>query len=249
VSQRVLLHLVLHLGLSTVVTAPAWRPGACHAHAHATFMTKESQGPIEDMGDASTDEELYAWTMRREAVASCLIEDIFHLRPNPAKSESPRLALAIFCDTLFIDYDFGWLGRVPCRSVKIAGMVIGIKDYESKRIYTSTAPLSSSLSILIYTRNTSQLTTTQESSNVTIRISLHPSVPRNERIERSKGLIIHPSPHQWRTLGDPSPLLVASAGEGRYTSPSSQSVSVVPTTVISTVRNLTLTVTSIMQIL
>ena len=187
---------VLHLGVSTAVTTPAWRPGACQTHAHATSMIKASQGPIKDGSDASTDEELYAWTMRREAVASCLIEDIFHLRPHPTKSESPRLALAIFCDTSFVDYDFGWLGRVPCRSVKIAGMVIGIKDYESKRIYTSTAPLPSSLSILIYTRNASQLMTTPESLNATIRISLHPSVPRNERIEHSEGSIIHLSLHQ-----------------------------------------------------
>jgi len=187
---------VLHLGLSTAVTAPAWRPGACHTHAHATSMIKASRGPVKNGSDASTDEELYAWTMRREAVAPCLTEDIFHLRPNPAKSESPRLALAIFCDTLFIDYDFGWLGRVPCRSVKIAGMVIGIKDYENKRIYTSTTPHSSILSILIYVRNGSQSTTTRESSNATIRISLHHSVPRNEKIEHSKGSTTHPSLHQ-----------------------------------------------------
>lgn len=96
------------------------------------------------------DEELYAWTMRREAVASCLIEDVLHLRPNPAKSESPGPAFVILCDVLSIDYDFNWLGRVPCRSVKIAGMVIGIKDYESKRIYTSTAPFHSSFFVLIY---------------------------------------------------------------------------------------------------
>jgi len=187
---------VLHLGLSTVVTAPAWRPGACHTHVHATSMIKASQGPIKDGSETSTDEELYAWTMRREAVAPCLTEDIFHLRPNPAKGESSRLALAIFCDTLFVDYDFGWLGRVPCRSVKIAGMVVGIKGYDSKRIYTSTAPHPSTLSILIYVRNTSQLTTTRELLNATIRISLHPSAPRNERIEHFEDSITHPSLHQ-----------------------------------------------------
>lgn len=142
------------------------------------------------------DEVLYAWTMRREAVASCLIEDIFHLRPNPAKSEPPRLALAIFCDTSCIDYDFNWLGRVPCRSVKIAGMVIGIKDYENKRIYMSMAPLSFGLIISAHMRNTSQLTTIRGLLNATIRTSLHPSAPRNGKIEHSKDLIIHPSLHQ-----------------------------------------------------
>jgi len=103
-------------------------------------MTEALQEPTRISSGSPTDEELYAWTMRKEAVVSCLVEDVFHLKPNSAKSESPGLALAIFCDTSSIDYDFNWLGRVPCRSVKIAGMVIGIKDYESKRIYTSTAP-------------------------------------------------------------------------------------------------------------
>ena len=107
-------------------------------------MIRASQGPIKSGGDLPTDEELYAWTMRREAVASCMIEDIFHLRQNTAKSESTGLILAIFCDKAFVGNDFNWLGRVPCRSVKIAGMVVGIKGYESKRIYTSTmvSPLS-----------------------------------------------------------------------------------------------------------
>jgi len=107
-------------------------------------MIRASQGPIKSGSDFPTDEELYAWTMRREAVASCLVEDIFHLRQNLAKSESPGLILVIFCDKASVGNDFNWLGRVPCRSVKIAGMVIGIKDYESKRIYTGTivSPLS-----------------------------------------------------------------------------------------------------------
>lgn len=100
-------------------------------------MTKELQEPTKTEGDSLADEELYAWTMRREAVASCLIEDISHLRQNPAKSESSGLTSTVFRDMSSVDYDFNWLGRVPCRSVKIAGMVIGIKDYESKRIYTS----------------------------------------------------------------------------------------------------------------
>ena len=158
-------------------------------------MTKVLQGPIKNQGDSSTDEELYAWTMRREAVASCLIEDVFYLRPNPAKSESSGLVLAISCDILSADYDFNWLGRVPCRSVRIAGMVVGIKDYESKRIYTSMTPCCQLL-YLTYMRTTLQSTIIRGSLNATIRIWLHPSVPRNERTEHSKGSITHPSLHQ-----------------------------------------------------
>ena len=67
-------------------------------YTHTTPMIRASQGPIKSGSDFPTDEELYAWTMRREAIASCLIEDIFHLRQSPAKSESPGLVLAIFCN-------------------------------------------------------------------------------------------------------------------------------------------------------
>ena len=115
-------------------------------------MIRASQVPIKSGSDIPTDEELYAWTMRGEAVAPCLIEDIFHLRQSPAKSESPGLVLVISCDKPSLGHDFNWLGRVPCRSVRIAGMVVGIKDYESKRIYTSAIVLSFTLSIMIYIR-------------------------------------------------------------------------------------------------
>ena len=35
------------------------------------------------------------------------------------------------------DHDFFWLGRVPCRSVKLVGMVVGVIIYEKRIIYTS----------------------------------------------------------------------------------------------------------------
>ena len=38
---------------------------------------------------------------------------------------------------LCLDYDFFWLGRVPCRSVKLVGMVVGVIVYEKRIIYTS----------------------------------------------------------------------------------------------------------------
>lgn len=50
------------------------------------------------------------------------------------------MVFAISRNIFSVDYDFNWLGRVPCRSVRISGMVVGIKDYESKRIYTSAVP-------------------------------------------------------------------------------------------------------------
>ena len=116
-------------------------------------------------------------------------------------------------------------------------MIIGIKDYESKRIYTSMASLSSSLSTLTYPCNASKLTITREPSSVTTKILLRPSVPRSERIEHSEDSITHLFPHQWHMLDDPLPLLVISTGEGRHTSSLSRSVN---TTVISSLSSETL---------
>lgn len=33
-------------------------------------------------------------------------------------------------------YDFYWLGHVPCRIVKLVGLVVGIQIYEKKILYT-----------------------------------------------------------------------------------------------------------------
>lgn len=39
--------------------------------------------------------------------------------------------------TITTDLDFYWLGRVPCRSFKLVGTIVGIADYEARRVYTS----------------------------------------------------------------------------------------------------------------
>lgn len=50
-----------------------------------------------------------------------------------------------FQDTIFyqpsfdgsrVDLDFYWLGKFPCRTFKLVGTVVGIDDYEARRIYT-----------------------------------------------------------------------------------------------------------------
>jgi len=87
VGQRVPLFLVF-LILGCQLRLQFQPEDLAHAsHTRAAHMTKALQEHIKIGDDSPTDEELYAWTMRREAIASCLIEDVFHLRPNSAKSE------------------------------------------------------------------------------------------------------------------------------------------------------------------
>ncbi|KAH0582043.1 hypothetical protein H2248_011703 [Termitomyces sp. 'cryptogamus'] len=63
--------------------------------------------------------ELWKWTLTREAIASCFVNDVFVMRENATK-----------------EVDFYWLGRVPCRSVRIAGLLVGIQVYEKRIRYT-----------------------------------------------------------------------------------------------------------------
>lgn len=37
--------------------------------------------------------------------------------------------------------DFFWLGRVPCRTVRIVGLVVGMKEYEKRIVYTGISVL------------------------------------------------------------------------------------------------------------
>lgn len=42
------------------------------------------------------------------------------------------------CDVLTsIGADFYWLGRVPCRTVSLIGLVVGLQVFESKILYSS----------------------------------------------------------------------------------------------------------------
>lgn len=38
--------------------------------------------------------------------------------------------------TMTQEADFFWLGHVPCRTVRIIGLLVGIKTYEKRIVYT-----------------------------------------------------------------------------------------------------------------
>ncbi|TFK32015.1 hypothetical protein BDQ12DRAFT_617837 [Crucibulum laeve] len=67
-----------------------------------------------------TTQELWAWTLTPDAVAPCSLRDVLQMKENDTEDNS----------------DFFWLGRVPCRTVKVVGMVIGVQAYEKRVIYS-----------------------------------------------------------------------------------------------------------------
>ncbi|KAJ7498499.1 hypothetical protein FB451DRAFT_1087 [Mycena latifolia] len=62
---------------------------------------------------------IWQWTLTPEAIASCFAKDVLDMRESGVK-----------------DAEFFWLGRVPCRSVKLAGLVVGVQVYETRIVYS-----------------------------------------------------------------------------------------------------------------
>ncbi|RDB27602.1 hypothetical protein Hypma_003827 [Hypsizygus marmoreus] len=68
---------------------------------------------------APTTSELWKWTLTHDAVASCFVQDIFEMKENAGK-----------------ETDFFWLERVPCRTARIIGLIVGVQIYEKRIRYT-----------------------------------------------------------------------------------------------------------------
>ncbi|KAH8103097.1 hypothetical protein BXZ70DRAFT_889668 [Cristinia sonorae] len=64
-------------------------------------------------------QELWRWTMTPAAVSSCFVKDAFEMRECEDK-----------------DDEFFWLGRVPCRYVRVVGLLVGVQVYEKRTVYS-----------------------------------------------------------------------------------------------------------------
>ncbi|KAI0947860.1 hypothetical protein AcW1_009511 [Taiwanofungus camphoratus] len=63
--------------------------------------------------------EVWKWTLTRDAVAPCFSKDVFEMRESGVK-----------------EAEFFWLGRVPCRTVLLVGILVGVQVYEQRTIYS-----------------------------------------------------------------------------------------------------------------
>ncbi|KAK7032727.1 Stn1 domain-containing protein [Favolaschia claudopus] len=61
---------------------------------------------------------IWNWTLTPEAIAPCFARDVLDMAESGVR-----------------DAEFFWLGRIPCRSVKLVGLVVGIQAYESRIVY------------------------------------------------------------------------------------------------------------------
>ncbi|KAG1741745.1 hypothetical protein EDD22DRAFT_851671 [Suillus occidentalis] len=83
--------------------------------AHPTTNSNEqgSSNPSE--------RDIYIWTITDTAVAKCFARDAFSMKDN---------------NSIGPNFDFYWLGHVPCRSVHIVGVVVGIDVTDRWTVYT-----------------------------------------------------------------------------------------------------------------
>ncbi|KAF8155771.1 hypothetical protein B0H34DRAFT_798891 [Crassisporium funariophilum] len=63
--------------------------------------------------------EIWSWTLTSAAIAQCSIRDVHEMKENTVDS-----------------HDFFWLGRIPCRTVNVVGIVVGVQVYEKRILYT-----------------------------------------------------------------------------------------------------------------
>ncbi|EGO29410.1 hypothetical protein SERLADRAFT_433394 [Serpula lacrymans var. lacrymans S7.9] len=67
----------------------------------------------------------WKWTLTKEALAPCFVRDALAMKESGLKGRY-----------IVQHADFFWLGRVPCRSVLIVGVVVGIQVYEKRTVYS-----------------------------------------------------------------------------------------------------------------
>ncbi|TFK84901.1 hypothetical protein K466DRAFT_654526 [Polyporus arcularius HHB13444] len=63
--------------------------------------------------------EILRWTFTKAAVASCFVRDVFEMRECGLK-----------------DMEYFWLGRIPCRTVRLVGLIVGVQVWEKRTVYT-----------------------------------------------------------------------------------------------------------------
>ncbi|KAF8636900.1 hypothetical protein AX17_003152 [Amanita inopinata Kibby_2008] len=110
-----------------ILLSPSKRPKGNHTHKpreerHGNGKPGSRLGIAkyhEPESGPSNVEEIWKWTMTADAVATCFIRDVFDMKEN-----------------LLGDADFYWLGRVPCRTVQVIGLVVGLQVYESRILYS-----------------------------------------------------------------------------------------------------------------
>ena len=109
------------------------------SRARTSYASRPYHSTVDtSMSSSSTSpsaQDIWKWTFTKEATAHCFIRDVLSMKEStvkgPFKHPIPTRTNHL------ADTDFYWLGYVPCRTVLIVGIVVGIQEYEKRTLYTS----------------------------------------------------------------------------------------------------------------
>ncbi|KAJ3509340.1 hypothetical protein NMY22_g16330 [Coprinellus aureogranulatus] len=77
-----------------------------------------------------TPQQIFSWILTPAAVAPCHVRDVLSLQERlEGKGELVQT-------NKHVGPDFYWLGRVPCRNVRVVGLVVEVTQYEHRTLYT-----------------------------------------------------------------------------------------------------------------
>lgn len=89
----------------------------------AAAPPKASTSKVERKRTSHTHSEVWKWTFAPDAVAPCRVQDVHAMEECDGTKDAK-------------DPDFYWLGRVPCRSVLLYGVIVGVQQYEQRTVYS-----------------------------------------------------------------------------------------------------------------
>ncbi|EJF57003.1 hypothetical protein DICSQDRAFT_92861 [Dichomitus squalens LYAD-421 SS1] len=83
----------------------------------ASTTAPSSEKEAEQPQPAPTD--ILRWTFTRAAVTPCFVRDVFEMKPSGMR-----------------DMEYFWLGRIPCRTVRLVGLLVGVAVWDKRTVYT-----------------------------------------------------------------------------------------------------------------
>lgn len=125
---------------SSILLSPSKRRKLEGDQSSRTTKTRETTAvvPVQEDGvqQQPTSTDILRWTFTRAAIASCFVKDVFEMKESGTKGK--HSLLRAFGPTLDCrsDMEYFWLGCIPCRTVRLVGVVVGVQVWEKRTVYT-----------------------------------------------------------------------------------------------------------------
>ena len=126
----------------TIMLSPSKRHGAA-PHSSVPSRLPRKGSILSPEGKPATPAEIWKWCLTPAAAARCFVRDACAMGEHAGEGMSPlvcppprareRSHSAAWVDV--VGFEYYLLGRVPCRTLLLVGVVVGLSEYESRAIY------------------------------------------------------------------------------------------------------------------